>query len=227
MSIKYGQVCPIAKAAELLGERWTILIIRELLLGTSRFSDFQRALSQISPSLLTKRLGQLVDAELVVRKPVAGTQRSEYHLTKAGRELESIVVDLGTWGSRWARGQMSDDELDVEMLMFDFSRRIDEQELPSGRTVLHFTLGALPRFANWWILLEDGKRELCLDAPSTDPDLIVDTNPRTLAELWAGDTSIQGALASGALTLRGSPVLSKTISRWLRLGMFADVRPAK
>src|SRR5436190_17550006 len=154
MSIRYGQFCPVSKAAEILGERWTILIIRELLMGTTRFSDFQRALSQISPSLLTKRLQQLHDAGLVVRKPLPAQRRTEYHPTAAGRDLLPIVAGLGEWGMKWARGQMSDDELDVELLMHDFSRRIDATQLPGGGTVLEFIFPGLTQFAHWWIVLE-------------------------------------------------------------------------
>src|SRR5688572_1955282 len=110
MSIRYGQFCPVAKAAEVLGERWTILIIRELLLGTKRFSDLQRALSQISPTLLTKRLNQLEECGLVVRKKLLRLRRTEYHLALAGRQLRPIIMGLGKWGMQWARGQMSDDE---------------------------------------------------------------------------------------------------------------------
>ncbi len=116
MSIRYGQICPVSKAAELLGERWTLLIIRELVLGTTRFNDFQRALSQISPTLLTKRLNQLEEAGLVVRKTMPNQRRIEYHPTAASKELKPIILGLGEWGMRWARGQMNDDELDVEML---------------------------------------------------------------------------------------------------------------
>ena len=108
-SIRYGQMCPISKAAEVLGERWTILIIRELLLGTTRFSDFQRALSQISPTLLTRRLHQLEEAGLILRRNIPGQRRTEYQPTAAAKELEPVVVGLAEWGMKWARGQMSDD----------------------------------------------------------------------------------------------------------------------
>ncbi len=110
--MKYGQFCPIAKATEIVCERWTLLIIRELLLGTTRFTDFQRALSQISPTLLTKRLNQLVDEGLAIRRTPQSGKRAEYHPTVAAKELGPIVIGLGEWGMRWARGRMSDDELD-------------------------------------------------------------------------------------------------------------------
>lgn len=225
MSLKYGQFCPVAKAAEVLGERWTLLIIRELLLGTSRFSDFQRALSQISPSLLTKRLNQLVDSELVVRRKAPNQRRSEYHLTPAGRELGPIVMGLGEWGMRWARGRMSDAELDVELLMFDLRRRIDSSELPDGRNVVHFAFRGLEQFDNWWIVVNGEEKELCIDHPGGEVDLSIVTDLRTLTEIWAGDTDTTQAQGDGRLALRGSPLLRRTIGRWLRGGIFAHVRP--
>jgi DNA-binding HxlR family transcriptional regulator len=226
MSIHYGQFCPVAKAAEVLGERWTILIIRELLLGTTRFSDLQRALSQISPTLLTKRLNQLQDCGLVVRKKVPEQRRTEYHLAPAGRELLPIVIGLGEWGMKWARGQMSDDELDVELLMHDFSRRIDETQLPGGRTVIKFVFSGLSQFAHWWIVLEkNGQRELCLNNPGKGVDIELRSDLRTMTAIWAGDREIRTAKKDGGLQLSGDPVLIRTLSSWLRIGMFANVRP--
>lgn len=226
MSIRYGQFCPIAKAAEVLGERWTILLIRELLLGTARYSDFQRALSQISPTLLTKRLNQLVDCGLVERKTPAGQQRAEYHLTPAGRELEPVVLGLGQWGMKWARGQMRADELDVQMLMYDLCRRIDPDHLPPGRNVIGFSFTGLPKFAHWWIVIEpDRERELCVDHPGKPVDLQIRTDVRTLVEIWARDTEISAAKKSGRLQLSGSTLLARTLPAWLRPGLLADIRP--
>lgn len=226
MSIRYGQLCPVAKAAEVLGERWTILIVRELLLGTTRFSDFQRSLSQISPALLTKRLNQLVDCGLVARKTAPGKQRAEYHPTPAGRELQDVVIGLGKWGMKWARGQMGDDELDVEMLMYDFCRRIDATQLPGGEIVIGFAFPRLPKFAHWWIVIEANReRELCVDHPGKPVNLQIRTDVRTLAEIWAGDTTLRTATKEGRLQLSGEPALVRTVPSWLRPGMMADIRP--
>ena len=226
MSIRYGQFCPVSKAAEVLGERWTILIIRELLLGSTRFSDLQRALSQISPTLLTKRLNQLQDCGLVIRKTLPKQQRTEYHLTAAGRELLPVVIGLGEWGMKWARGQMSDDELDVELLMHDFSRRIDETQLPGGRHGGPVRFHRLAKFAHWWIVLEEnGERELCVDDPGKEVDIQVRSDLRTMTEIWAGDTEIRAAKKDGRLQLSGNPALIRTLPAWLRIGMFAHVRP--
>src|SRR5215472_14603577 len=226
MSIRYGQICPVSKAAELLGERWTLLIIRELVLGTTRFNDFQRALSQISPTLLTKRLNQLEDAGLLVRKTMPSQKRIEYHPTAASKELKPIILGLGEWGMRWARGQMNDDELDVEMLMYDLQRRIDTAQLPGGRTVIKFVFRALPKFGHWWIVIEpDGTRVLCVHNPQVPVDIELVTDVRTMSHVWAGDMDIRMAKETGRLELKGNPILIRTISSWLRPGTFAHVRP--
>jgi DNA-binding HxlR family transcriptional regulator len=226
MSIRYGQFCPVSKAAEVLGERWTILIIRELLLGTTRFNDFQRAMSQISPTLLAKRLGELEDAGLLIRKKPPGQRRTEYYPTAAARELSPVISGLGEWGMKWARGRMSDDELDVEMLMHDVSRRIDEKQLPGGRNVIQFVFAGLNKFDQWWIVLEEsGKRELCLESPGKDVDVQIRSNLRTMAEIWTGDTEVRAAIKDGKLQLSGNPVIVRTLPLWLRTGMFAHIRP--
>lgn len=226
MSIRYGQFCPVAKAAEVLGERWTILIIREMLLGTSRYSDFQRTLARISPTLLTKRLGQLVDCGLAVRQVRPGRTHAEYLLTAAGRELQPIVAGLGDWGMKWARGQMRDDELDVELLMADFCRRLDATRLPAGGAVIEFNYPGLPRFGRWWLVIEpDGKRELCVVHPGKPSDIQIRASVRTMTEIWAGDTNIRTAQKGGRLQLSGDPALIRTLASWLRPGSTAHIRP--
>ena len=225
-SIRYGQICPVSKAAELLGERWTLLIIRELVLGTTRFNDFQRALSQISPTLLTKRLQQLEEAGLLIRKTLPNQRRSEYHPTPASKELKPIILGLGEWGMRWARGQMNDDELDVEMLMYDLHRRIDTTQMPGGRTVVKFCFRALPKFGLWWVVLEpDGQRVLCVHNPRLPVDIELISDLRTMSHIWAGDLDIRMAKEAGRLELKGNATLIRTISSWLRPGAFAHVRP--
>lgn len=222
----YSQFCPTAKAAEVLGERWTILIVRELLLGTRRYSDFQRALSQISPTLLTKRLNQLADCGLVIRQTKLGNRRPEYELSPAGKELQPIILGLGEWGMKWARGQMRDDELDVHLLMYDYCRRIDVTALPSGRLVAGFFFPGLPKFAHWWIVIEvTGERELCVDHPGKEVDIQIRSDVRTMVEIWAGDTEMNVALKTGRIALSGKPALVRTLTSWLRPGSLSHIRP--
>ena len=136
--MQYGQFCPIAKAMEVLGEKWTLLIIRELLAGTTRFNEFQRALSQISPTLLTKRLQCLEKEGLLVRKRVPGQKGHEYFPTESCRELMPIVEQVGTWGMRWSRDQMSEDDFDLQLLMLYLERSIQPDKLIGNETVIRF-----------------------------------------------------------------------------------------
>lgn len=221
----YGQFCPVAKASELLGERWVLLILRELLLGTHRYSDFQRALSRISPSMLTKRLKQLEHAGIVVRKKQHGRKSNDYFLTPAGKELTPIVEHLATWGMRWARGQLSDDELDVEFLMWDIQRRLQIDKLPDGETIFCFIFDDLTQFKNWWLVIHNGEVDLCTANPDKDVDLYISTSLRDLVQIWEGDIDIQSAQRKELLKTHGNTQLAKTLPEWLGICLYADVRP--
>lgn len=221
----YGQFCPVAKASELLGERWVLLILRELLLGTHRYSDFQRALSRISPSMLTKRLKQLEHAGIIVRKVQHGRKNYDYFLTPAGKELTPIVEHLATWGMRWARGQLSEDELDVEFLMWDIQRRLQIEKLPDGETIFCFIFDDLTQFKNWWLVVRNGEVDLCTENPDKDVDLYISTTLRNLVQIWEGDIDIKAAQHKELLKTHGNSQLAKTLREWLGICLYADVRP--
>lgn len=222
---EYGQFCPVAKATELLGEKWMLLILRELLLGTHRYNDFQRALSRISPTLLTKRLKQLEGAGIIVRKPQQGRKGYEYYLTPAGKELAPIVVHLATWGMRWARGQLDEDELDVEFLMWDIQRRLQTDKLPEGETVLCFIFDELTQFKSWWLLVNHDDVDLCTVNPGKDVDLYIRTTLRDLIAIWRGDLEIKKAMRTEQLNAQGNATLEKTLPEWLGICLYADVKP--
>ena len=221
----YGQFCPVAKASELLGERWVLLILRELLLGTHRYSDFQRALSRISPSMLTKRLKQLEHAGIIIRKAQSGRKNYDYYLTPPGKELASIIEHLATWGMRWARGQLNQDELDVEFLMWDIQRRLQTDMLPDGETILCFIFDDLNRFKNWWLVVRNGEVDLCTENPGKDVDLYVSTSLINLVQIWKGDIDIKSALRKKVLKTHGNTRLGRTLPDWLGICLYADIPP--
>jgi len=221
----YGQFCPVAKASELLAERWTLLILRELLLGSHRFGELQRALSRISPSLLTKRLKQLESAGIVIRKAQVGRKGLDYFLTPAGKELAPIIEHLAIWGMRWARGQLSDDELDVEFLMWDIQRRLDTDMLPDGETVLCFIFDDLVSFKNWWLIVSNREVDVCTENPGKDVDLYINTTLRNLVEIWEGDIEIKAAQQQKLIKTQGNKRLANTMSDWLGTCLYADIRP--
>lgn len=223
---RYGQFCPISKAVEVLGERWALLVLRELLLGNTQFNQLQRALPRVSPTTLTKRLGELQTSGLVVRKRARGRLGHEYQLTAPARDLWPVLISVGEWGMRWARGRMRDDELDIGMLMADIERRVVARLLPSGLTVLRFKFTDQREYRDWWLKIEDDQPELCLDDPGLDVDVYFTSDLRTLVEVWMGDLPLALARASGRLQIVGRSAYLKNLKAWFPLHSLAPIRPA-
>ncbi len=223
---EYGQFCPVAKASEIVGERWTVLILRELLLGTTRYNDFQRGLSRISPTLLSKRLKMLEEKGLVTRKRPSGARSHEYHLTASGRELEPMIELLAVWGMRWARGQMTEVDLDVEFLMCDLQRRLQTDQLPDGETVLCFEFDGQDQFSKWWLVARNGEVDLCSEDPGKEVDLYINSTVMNLASVWRGDIALATALRNKSVRTHGNVHLARTIKDWLGINRYADVARA-
>jgi DNA-binding HxlR family transcriptional regulator len=222
----YGQFCPVAQALDLVGERWTLLIVRELLCDNYRFNELLNGLPLISRSLLAQRLKRLEEAALVERseRPKGGV---EYRLTEAGRELEPIVIGLGTWARRWIRHRLSPDDLDPILMMWDLRRRLDTERLPAEPTVIHFWFRDLaPKVSRYWLCVERPEVELCLTNPGFDVALTVETKLRTMVEVWLGDRDPSEAIRAGNIELKGQPKLTRAFPSWLLLSSFAQVGPA-
>lgn len=216
----YGQFCPVAKAMELLDERWTLLVVRELIVGSRHFNDLRRGVPRMSPALLSKRLRTLTNAGVVARRQDGG--RVSYDLTDAGRELYPVVEALGQWGVRWIP-QLGDEDLDPHLLLWDIHRGIDLAAVPDGRTVLYFRFPDVPGGAgHWWIVIDHDGVDLCDSDPGHDVTLSITTTLRTLTCLWRGDISWADAAHQG-LTLGGPAWACNALPRWLRLSLFAPV----
>ncbi len=217
----FGQFCPIALALEVVGERWTLLIIRELKCGSHRFSDIQRGVPLMSKSVLSQRLRALLDAGVLERRG------GEYHLTQAGHELGPIVMACGEWGTRWAYRKMKDDEVDVALLMWDMRRRIDSTRVDESEVMVQFEFRGAPRGkGRYWLHIAGDQVDLCLTNPRRDVDLRVTTSPKTMAEVWLGEQPISQAIRSGALSLDGPRRLVRAFPNWLQRSVFADVERA-
>jgi DNA-binding HxlR family transcriptional regulator len=219
--MNYGQFCPISKATEILGERWTFLIIRELLMGARRFSELQRGLGEISPALLTARLKAFEAEGLVIRRKVNGQRGHEYYPTVACEELKPIIIALGEWGLCWARNTLATDYLDVEMLMLYLERSVDPAQLPGEQTVIKFRFDDVPEQRDWWLLVRDGKVDVCITEPGRDVDVFFMTTAKTMSEVWIGDRTYRDAVLAGELIIEGDLALTRRISAWLRPSVFA------
>lgn len=220
---RYGQFCPVAKGSEIVARPWTPLILRELLCGSTRFNDLRRGVPRMSPTLLSKRLGELETAGVVRREETDG-QAVHYRLTEAGRALRPVIEALGCWGKQYTRSELDEDDLDAGLLMWDVHRRIEVEALPEERVVVRVRFhDARLEHRLWWLVLDGDAIDLCLRDPGYPVDVWVDTDVRTLTAVWLGDLSWGEALAAGSLEVSGATRLRRGLPEWLGLSLFARV----
>lgn len=216
MAKGYGQFCPLAKAAELLCERWTMILVRELTAGSRRFNDLRRGMPLVSPTLLSRRLKQLVDAG-VVEHVTDGNDVPVYELTAAGRELRPMVEFMGAWGHRWIGSRLSDEELDVSLLMWDIHRGVDATRFPAHRVVVQFEFSDAPRGRrDWWLVSEEGETDLCMEDPGHEVDLLVRGDVRSLTAVWLCRTTLAETRRRRAIEVMGDKCLGSRLPRWLQ-----------
>jgi DNA-binding HxlR family transcriptional regulator len=214
----YGQFCPIAAAADVLAERWTPLVIRELIYGNRRFNEIHRGVPLMSSSLLSKRLRTL-EAEGVIEH-----RGNEYVLTKAGEELRPLVEQMAVWGERWVRRQISRDNADAALLMWAIRRSVQLEAAPEGRTTVHFRFAPAPKPNRcWWLVLEPPSVDLCITDPGYGTDLTVRSDPVALASVYMGDVTLASALRRRTVTLEGPSHLVRGFPGWFGLSPLAGM----
>ncbi|WP_392545414.1 winged helix-turn-helix transcriptional regulator [Oryzobacter telluris] len=221
----YGQFCPVAKAMEVLDERWTLLVIRELLLGSRHFNELRRGNPKMSPALLSKRLRRLERAG-VVRRVLDGG-RTSYELTPSGLELRPLVDALGAWGARWV-GELGEEDLDPHLLMWDVKRTIPVASWPRERTVvaIRFDDVATP-VSRWWVCVAGDDVDICDADPGFEVVATVDTSLRTLTRVWRGDVDWAQAQRSGKLRVEAPREVAREVPGWMGQSLLATVpRPA-
>ncbi|MDN3920596.1 winged helix-turn-helix transcriptional regulator [Roseateles violae] len=224
-SSSYGQFCTIARGAEILCERWTPLVVRELLCGSRRFNDLHRGVPRMSTSLLAQRLQRLEEAGVVRRSAVGKVW--EYGLTEAGEDLRPIIMALGHWGARWVGSRLRDGELDAGLLMWDIRRFVNLPEFPPRPVVISFRFrDARPHEGAWWLVVENGAADLCRDDPGRDLTLVVDSTVRALTEVWGGDRTPEQVLQSHEVRVDGARRDAEDLWRWLGTSVFASTRRA-
>ena len=211
---KYNQYCPVSRASEILGDRWTLLIVREMILGSHRFNEIERGLPGISRSLLASRLRYLEDSHVIERLPRADSKVAEYHLTQAGRDLKPVIEALGAWGVQCAFGEPSLEELDPALLVWKMHQRINRELLPERRTVVELDFTG-PRPHRAWLLLERSEVSVCVTPPGFDSDIIVTADLAFFYRLWLGHVDYDTALRSGSVVVDGLPALVREFPRWL------------
>lgn len=220
----YQQFCPVAMAAEILCTRWTVVLLRELVAGSSRFNELRRGVPRMSPALLSKRLRELEGAGVVTREMRPEAQGTEaYSLTQAGRDLQPVIEAIGIWGQKWVETEPSLENLDPELLMWDMRRNLDTDPVPDRRVVIEFIYPELPEAQRkWWLIVEtDRTVDLCHIDPGFDVDLYATVDLRTMTQIWMGLRSVSDAVDREALVLVGSQDLIRSMQSWLGLSPFA------
>jgi DNA-binding HxlR family transcriptional regulator len=210
---KYGQYCPVARASEIVADRWTPLIVRELLAGSRHFNEIQRGLPGISRSLLVSRLQHLEDGGVVERHAGARRNVTEYRLTAAGSELRDVLEHLGAWGVKWAFTEPDPIELNPALLVWKIHQRIDRNELPAGRTVLQFDLAGR-KARTLWLVMSPEEVSVCLKPPGFDSDLILRADVSVLYHVWVGHVAYDAAVHRGEIVVDGPPALGRALPRW-------------
>jgi DNA-binding HxlR family transcriptional regulator len=220
---RYGQFCPMAKAAEIVAERWTLLIIRELLAGSTRFNDLRRGVPLMSPALLSQRLQQLEREGVIERQRVTARGTHDYRLTEAGRALAPVVRLLGEWGGHWILDRVDEHDLDVTLLMWAMRRRVDPAAFGSRRVVVAFDFTDLPQAQRYWWLVNNGHEvDLCPKDPGFDVDLHVVTSLPVMTRIWVGALVLNAAVRDGRVEFSGARVLQQQFRSWLLLSPFAS-----
>jgi DNA-binding HxlR family transcriptional regulator len=222
----YGQFCPVAKAAEILAERWTLLVLRELLSGSRRFNDLHRGVPLMSATLLSQRLVELERVGLVERRLEPGERGPRYYPTAASEELRPIIEAIGVWGMRFVRTSFAPEDLDPTLLMWDIRRNVRAEHLPPRRVVVRFEFPEqAAKWRVWWLVKEREASELdlCLHDPGFPIDLTVTTSLKTMTRVWLGDEDVAAAIRAGDLRLEGPPALRLGFYDWIGLSVFARV----
>lgn len=221
----YKQFCPVAMAAEVLCTRWTVVLLRELVAGSTRFNELRRGVPRMSPALLSKRLSELESAGVVERERLTDPPDVDaYRLTRAGWDLQPVIEAIGMWGQKWVETEPSLENLDPELLMWDMRRNLDTTPVPDRRVVIEFIYPELPRSQRkWWLIVEpDETVDLCHIDPGFDVDLYATVDLRTMTEIWMGLRSVADAVDRDALLLVGSSDLIRSMQTWLGLSPFAQ-----
>lgn len=218
----YGQFCPVAMASEIMCSRWTPLVLRELLCGSTRFNDIRRGLPLMSPSLLSKRLKELEQTGVIASVPTGQAGVVEYRLTEAGEELRSVIMSLGVWGQRWVEKSLSLKNLDPSLLMWDMRRSLNPKPLPPRRCTINFLFPELASRNCWWLVIENGLIDLCGSDPGFEVDLYVRSDLRSMTAVWMGLSTVEKEIAAGKIELTGDKEIARSMQQWLGLSAFAS-----
>lgn len=211
---KYGQYCPIAQTLELLGDRWTLLIVRDMLTGTTHFNELKRGLPGISRALLSKRLQHLQDIGVIEKRYInTGRQTTEYHLTPAGIGLHEVINALLMWGVTWAFDEPTEEQLDPLLLLWWMHNRVNQDQLPDERIVIQFNFTGA-KTETYWLVLTANDVTICMTDPGYEINVLVTADLATFFKLWLGRITYHEAIHDHDVTIDATPRLINDFPNW-------------
>ncbi len=221
-NIELDTHCPANKAAELIGDGWTLQILRSMMFGASRYGELQQAIPRISPAVLSGRLKAMTEKGLIVRREAAGGRGATYRLTASGRELRPVITYLAKWGLRWSSRNIKARDVDIGALMWDVHRSLKVRELPDGETVIAFTLTGVEQYDKWWMTAKGRRVGLWPDNPGKDVDVYLTCSLGDLVAIWQGRLGLREALSTERLVMVGRADLTRTIDNWFPVSPIAS-----
>lgn len=217
---KYGQYCPVAMATEILGDRWTLLIVRDLLSGMKHFNDLERGLPGISRGLLSDRLRRLENAGVLEKISHGRGKKTEYHLSAAGVELHEVINALMVWGARWAFDEPTEEQLDPVLLMWWMRNRIRKDQLPDEQVVIEFNF-IHHKSETYWLILNPKDVSVCVTFPGFPPDVFVTAKLSVFFQVWLGRISFDQALASDSVRIDANQKYTRAFPNWFAWSLAA------
>jgi DNA-binding HxlR family transcriptional regulator len=222
----YGDYCPIAASIDVIGDRWSPLVLRELMVGSTRFNEIHRGLPRMSRNLLVQRLRMLERNGLVERHPRPGSQMVDYQLTPVGKELEPVLWELGKWAVRWRFDDPVDEQLDTVYLVWRLHQQVDLQRVPERRTTVEFATKG-PGGGRAWLVFDRGESTPCQLDPGYEPDVLVQGETKELFRWWIGRATWAEVCDGGEVKLVGDRRLVEAFPTWFLPSLFhAEVREA-
>lgn len=218
---RYGQYCPVARTAEVLGDRWTLLIIRDLIYGARHYNALERGLPGIPRAVLTNRLKMLQQRGIIERVREPGSQKVSYYLKPAGQALVPLIDALSAWGAAWMFGEPEESELDPVLLLWWMHNRVHRDRLPKQRVVIEFDF-IETRPARYWLVLTTGDVSVCMTHPGFDVDVLVTAELKSFLQAWLGRIAFSDAVRAGNIHIDAVPALIRDFPGWFMLSPFAN-----
>jgi DNA-binding HxlR family transcriptional regulator len=219
--IRYGQFCPVAKTAEIFGDRWSPLIIRELYYGPRSFGDFLAAIPLISRTMLSQRLKELAAAGVVHANAKQKGRGHVYALTAAGDAFRPMIEMMAEWGLKWGQGLIGPDDLNSQLLVWGIRQHIDRKDIPAQEFVMRFDFRGIPKGSrnprHWWLLIRQDEIEVCLKDPGQTLDVTIEADLGALTKVWTGYSRLEEALARGLVAFRGTDSAIAQMHRMLKV----------